>query len=81
LNKPTQPTELLAARYVMATLPDGGLAHFWRTMMSRIITAAFTAVVLLGSVSLLSACNTVAGAGQDVSSAGHAVTNGAESVK
>ncbi len=49
--------------------------------MSRIITAAFTAVVLLGSVSLLSACNTVAGAGQDVSSAGHAVTNGAESVK
>ncbi len=49
--------------------------------MSRMITAAFTAALLLGSASLLSACNTVAGAGQDVSSAGHAVTNGAETAK
>ncbi len=49
--------------------------------MSRIITAVFTAGLLLGSAALLSACNTVAGAGQDVSSAGHAVTNGAETAK
>jgi predicted small secreted protein len=49
--------------------------------MSRILTAVFTAALLLGSASLLSACNTVAGAGQDVSSAGKAVTNGADSAK
>jgi predicted small secreted protein len=49
--------------------------------MSRIITAVFTTALLLGSATLLSACNTVAGAGPDVSSAGHAVTNSAETVK
>jgi predicted small secreted protein len=66
----------------MGTLPDGRSAGIYgETTMSRIITAAFTAALLLGSATLLSACNTVAGAGQDVSSAGHAVTNSAESVK
>jgi predicted small secreted protein len=65
----------------MVTLPDGGPAGFRREKMSRIITAVFTAGLLLGSATLLSACNTVAGAGQDVSSAGHAVTNGAETAK
>jgi predicted small secreted protein len=35
------------------------------------------ALLLLGMGSLLSACNTVAGAGQDVSAIGHTVTNGA----
>jgi len=49
--------------------------------MTRMLTAVFTAALLLGSATLLSACNTVAGAGQDVSSAGHAVTNGADAAK
>jgi predicted small secreted protein len=49
--------------------------------MSRIVTAAFTAFVLLASASLLSACDTVAGAGQDVSNAGHAVTGAADGAK
>jgi len=35
------------------------------------------ALVLLGVGSMLSACNTVAGAGQDVSAIGHTVTGGA----
>jgi predicted small secreted protein len=35
------------------------------------------ALVLMGTGSLLSACNTVAGAGQDVSAIGHTVTSGA----
>ena len=34
-----------------------------------------------GTTALLSACNTTAGVGQDVSAAGHAVTNSAEKVK
>lgn len=49
--------------------------------MSRSITSAVTAAFLLGAVSLLSACNTVAGAGQDTAAAGHAVTNAADSHK
>jgi entericidin A len=35
------------------------------------------ALVLIGTGSLLSACNTVAGAGQDVSAIGRTVTSGA----
>nr|WP_294530799.1 entericidin A/B family lipoprotein [uncultured Rhodopila sp.] len=38
-------------------------------------------MLLSGATALLSACNTTAGAGQDVSAAGHAVTNSAEKVK
>ncbi|MET0364245.1 MAG: entericidin A/B family lipoprotein [Sphingobium sp.] len=37
------------------------------------------AAVLLSAFALLSACNTVEGAGRDVSSAGNAVTGAAES--
>lgn len=37
-------------------------------------------IALAGSIAL-AACNTVSGAGKDVSSAGHAVTNTAEDVK
>jgi predicted small secreted protein len=39
------------------------------------------AFVLAGAAIMLSACNTTAGVGQDVSAAGHAVTNSAEKVK
>jgi entericidin B len=38
-------------------------------------------MVLAGTATMLSACNTTAGVGQDVSAAGHAVTNSAEKVK
>jgi entericidin B len=38
-------------------------------------------VVLSGAAGLLSACNTTAGVGQDVSAAGLAVTNSTEKVK
>nr|WP_294531045.1 entericidin A/B family lipoprotein [uncultured Rhodopila sp.] len=38
-------------------------------------------MLLSGATVLLSACNTTAGAGQDVSAAGHAVTDSAEKVK
>jgi predicted small secreted protein len=37
--------------------------------------------ILSGAATLLSACNTTAGVGQDVSAAGHAVTNTADKVK
>jgi predicted small secreted protein len=49
--------------------------------MTRIVSAAFAAILLVASAAALSACNTVAGAGADVSTAGHAVTNAADSDK
>jgi entericidin B len=38
-------------------------------------------LLLAGTLAMLSACNTTAGVGQDVSATGHAVTNTAEKVK
>ncbi len=39
------------------------------------------ALVMAAALPLLTACNTTAGAGQDVSAAGRAVTRGANDVK
>lgn len=36
---------------------------------------ALTLLALLGTAPLLSACHTTAGAGQDISASGHAITN------
>jgi predicted small secreted protein len=50
--------------------------------MRNNISKAFVGVVLLmGASTFLASCNTVAGAGKDVSSAGHAVTDTADDVK
>ncbi len=49
--------------------------------MSRLVATVFTAITLLGAAATLSACNTTAGVGEDVSSAGHAVTNAADTAK
>jgi predicted small secreted protein len=38
-------------------------------------------LVMMGAGSMLSACNTVAGAGQDVSTVGNAVTSGAQQTR
>lgn len=46
------------------------------------LAGMFLAILMsFGAASLLSACNTVAGAGQDVSAIGHTVTSGAEQTK
>ncbi len=47
------------------------------TLVSRLLAVA---LILLANLAL-SACNTTAGVGQDVSAAGRAVTNSAEKVK
>ena len=54
-----------------------------RTQMFRrySVRALLLAFALAGLAPMLSACNTTAGAGQDLSAAGHAVTNGADKVK
>jgi len=50
--------------------------------MTRTLAKIFLALFLMtGTGALLSACNTTAGAGQDLSNAGHAITNSAEDAK
>ena len=49
-----------------------------RSVRARMAAVAITALTLAGAAALLSACNTVAGAGQDISATGRAVTGGAE---
>ncbi len=46
-------------------------------MSKKSIQLAVTLLALLGSASLLNACNTVAGAGTDISSAGHVIASDA----
>jgi predicted small secreted protein len=41
-------------------------------------TRRLIALLLLAGTATLAACNTVAGAGQDISKGGHAITNSAE---
>jgi predicted small secreted protein len=50
-------------------------------MHKGLVIIVLNLVLLSGATALLSACNTTAGVGQDVSAAGHAVTNSAEKVK
>lgn len=49
--------------------------------MSSVRARALLAAVALAALPLLAACNTTAGAGQDVSAAGRAVTKTANDVK
>ena len=50
-------------------------------MRNKLIMAVLGALILSGVAPLLSACNTTAGFGEDMSSAGHALTNSAEKNK
>ena len=42
------------------------------------LSIALTLLVLIAAVPLLGACNTTAGAGEDISATGHAITHSAE---
>lgn len=50
-------------------------------MGGRLAIILFNLALLSAVAFPLSACNTAAGAGQDVSAVGHAVTNSAEKIK
>jgi entericidin B len=47
-------------------------------MGKHLIMVLLSLLVLTGAAPLLSACNTTAGAGEDMSDAGHAITGSAE---
>jgi predicted small secreted protein len=46
--------------------------------MRKHLTIALTFLLLLGIAPLLGACHTTAGAGEDLSATGHAITHGAD---
>jgi predicted small secreted protein len=46
--------------------------------MSKYFSIALTLLLLLGAAPLLGACHTTAGAGEDLSATGHAITHSAE---
>ncbi len=46
--------------------------------MRNTVSIALTLLALIATMPLLGACQTTAGAGEDISSAGHAITNSAE---
>jgi predicted small secreted protein len=46
--------------------------------MRKYISITLTILALTGAIPLLGACNTTAGAGEDISATGHAITNSAE---
>jgi len=50
-------------------------------MLKSLAMVLLSLFVLSGAASLLSACNTLAGAGEDVSATGRAVTGAAEESK
>jgi predicted small secreted protein len=50
-------------------------------MRKRLAIASLTLLVLAGSVGLLGACNTTAGAGADMAAAGKAIENSADKNK
>lgn len=49
--------------------------------MARKLLTVLMALALFGPLGALSGCNTVAGAGKDVSSAGEVITDGARDVQ
>jgi predicted small secreted protein len=51
------------------------------SLRNRAARSILALSLLVGASALLSACNTTAGVGQDVSATGHAVTDTAEKVK
>ena len=48
--------------------------------MRKELSIALALLALIGATPLLSACHTAAGAGQDISATGHAVTDTAKKV-
>jgi entericidin B len=48
------------------------------TIMRKNFSIALTLLMLVGSAALLGACQTTAGAGEDISAGGKALTNSAE---
>jgi predicted small secreted protein len=69
---------------VLRAVADTGMAPTPTEACERIIimrtklSVALTMLVLIGATPLLGACHTTAGAGEDISATGHALTHSAD---
>jgi predicted small secreted protein len=81
--RPPQPVtrSAIAAEPKSALVGGPGRNYRRRTTMIEAIMHRLKTILALTLLAGLTACNTAAGIGKDVSAAGHAVTNGAEKVK
>ena len=61
-----------------STLPDHANTHGRTITMRTKLSIALTLLALIGVAPLLGACHTTAGAGEDISATGHALTHSAE---
>jgi predicted small secreted protein len=59
------------------TTADQADPHGRTTAMRKTFSIVLTLLMLLGAAPLLGACHTMAGAGQDISDTGNALTNSA----
>jgi predicted small secreted protein len=57
------------------------VAQIEEVVMRKMLAVVVTLSMLIGMGAVLSACNTTAGAGEDLSATGHAITNGADKLK
>lgn len=55
-----------------------GIRHKKEFVMYKTLIVGLTVLMLAASAPLLSACHTTAGAGEDISATGHAITNSAD---
>jgi predicted small secreted protein len=60
------------------TTADQADPHGKTTAMRKTFSLTLTLLMLLGAVPLLGACHTMAGAGQDISDTGNALTTSAD---
>jgi predicted small secreted protein len=65
-------------RFPPGTKRHGDLTIIKDSTMYRSLMVALTVLLLTTAAPLLSACHTTAGAGEDISAAGHAITNSAD---
>jgi predicted small secreted protein len=79
----TRLGDAVAAAYAELRSPPGtkqrgDLTIIKDSSMYRSLMVALTVLLLATAVPLLSACHTTAGAGEDISATGHAITNSAD---
>ena len=82
-RRSSRPGGAVAARHAELRSPPGtnqrgDLRIRKDSGMYRSLIVALTVLLLATAAPLLSACHTTAGAGEDISATGHAITNSAE---
>jgi predicted small secreted protein len=78
LSRPRQPWSSDLTPMPGRTIANHPNSHGRTTTMRKTLSIVLTLAMLIGAAPLLAACHTTAGAGQDISATGNALTNSAE---